>query len=148
MVTYIELNFRLKKVHINKLNTDIFLSRFSTINVRLVRLSNSCMECISSMFIWPPRMKLLQSVHYSIVQYSTVKYSTIQYSTVQYSTVQCSTVRGASKIKLKNVNKKRKATARRLIFFGVSQGVHCCSDYTVVFIITKLWRRWQQRQRR
>ncbi len=27
-------------------------------------------------------------------------------------------VRGASKIKLKNVNKKRMSTARRLIFFG------------------------------
>jgi hypothetical protein len=57
-------------------------------------------------------------------------------------------VRGASKIKLKNVNKKRMATARRLIFFGISQGVHCWSDYTVVFIITKIWRRWRQRQRR
>jgi hypothetical protein len=31
----------------------------------------------------------------------------------------------ASKIKLKNVNKKRMATARRLIFFGISQGIHC-----------------------
>jgi hypothetical protein len=31
-------------------------------------------------------------------------------------------VRGASKIKLKNVNKKRMATARRQIFFGISQG--------------------------
>ncbi len=29
----------------------------------------------------------------------------------------CTFVRGASKIKLKNVNKKRMATARRLIFF-------------------------------
>ncbi len=35
------------------------------------------------------------------------------------------TVRGASKIKVKNVNKKRMATARRLIFFGISQGIHC-----------------------
>jgi hypothetical protein len=34
-------------------------------------------------------------------------------------------VRGASKIKLKNVNKKRMATARRLNFFGISQGIHC-----------------------
>jgi hypothetical protein len=34
-------------------------------------------------------------------------------------------VRGASKIKVKNVNKKRMATARRLIFFGISQGIHC-----------------------
>ncbi len=34
-------------------------------------------------------------------------------------------VRGASKIKLKNVNKKRMATARRLIFLGISQGIHC-----------------------
>ncbi len=34
-------------------------------------------------------------------------------------------VRGASKIKFKNVNKKRMATARRLIFFGISQGIHC-----------------------
>ncbi len=32
---------------------------------------------------------------------------------------------GASKIKVKNVNKKRMATARRLIFFGISQGIHC-----------------------
>jgi hypothetical protein len=32
---------------------------------------------------------------------------------------------GASKIKLKNVNKKRMATARRLIFFGISQGIRC-----------------------
>jgi hypothetical protein len=47
-------------------------------------------------------------------------------------------LRGASKIKLKNVIKKRMATARRLIFFGISQGIHCQSDYTVVFIITKL----------
>jgi hypothetical protein len=47
----------------------------------------------------------------------------------------CSTlhVRGASKIKLKNDNKKRMATARRLIFFGISQGIHCWSDYTVFF---------------
>jgi hypothetical protein len=30
-------------------------------------------------------------------------------------------VRGASKIKVKNVNKKRMATARRQIFFGISQ---------------------------
>ena len=37
-------------------------------------------------------------------------------------------VRGASKIKVKNVNKKRMATARRLIFFGISQGIHCWSD--------------------
>jgi hypothetical protein len=37
------------------------------------------------------------------------------------------TLRGASKIKLKYVNKKRMATARtrRLIFFGISQGIHC-----------------------
>ncbi len=34
-------------------------------------------------------------------------------------------VRGASKIKLKNVSKKRMATARRLIFFGISRGIHC-----------------------
>ncbi len=34
-------------------------------------------------------------------------------------------VRGASKIKVKSIYKKRMATARRLIFFGVSQGVHC-----------------------
>ncbi len=34
-------------------------------------------------------------------------------------------LRGASKIKVKNVNKKRMATARRLIFFGNSQGIHC-----------------------
>jgi hypothetical protein len=32
-------------------------------------------------------------------------------------------LRGASKIKVKNVNKKRMATARRLIFFGISQGI-------------------------
>ncbi len=31
----------------------------------------------------------------------------------------------ASKIKVKIVNKKRMATARRLIFFGISQGIHC-----------------------
>ncbi len=31
----------------------------------------------------------------------------------------------ASKIKLKNVNKKRMATARRQIFFGISRGIHC-----------------------
>ncbi len=54
-------------------------------------------------------------------------------------------VRGASKIKLKNVNKKRMATARRLIF-GISQGIHCWSDYTVFFIIEKLWRQWRQRR--
>jgi hypothetical protein len=35
------------------------------------------------------------------------------------------TIPGASKIKLKNVNKKRMATARRLIFFGISQGINC-----------------------
>ncbi len=40
-------------------------------------------------------------------------------------------VRGASKIKLKNVNKKRMATARRLIFLELSRhplliGLHCC----------------------
>jgi hypothetical protein len=29
-------------------------------------------------------------------------------------------LRGASKIKLKNVNKKRMATGRRQIFFGIS----------------------------
>ncbi len=57
-------------------------------------------------------------------------------------------IRGASKIKLKNVNKKRMATARRLIFFGISQGIYCWSDYTVFFIVTKLWRRWRQRQKR
>jgi hypothetical protein len=34
-------------------------------------------------------------------------------------------IRGASKIKVKNVNKKIMATARRLIFFGISQGIHC-----------------------
>jgi hypothetical protein len=34
-------------------------------------------------------------------------------------------VRGASKIKLKNVNKKRMDTARRQIFLGISQGIHC-----------------------
>ncbi len=43
--------------------------------------------------------------------------------------------------------KKRMTTARRL-FFGISQGIHCWSDYTVVFIIIKLWRRWRWRQRR
>ncbi len=32
---------------------------------------------------------------------------------------------GAYKIKLKNVNKKIMATARRQIFFGISQGIHC-----------------------
>jgi hypothetical protein len=31
---------------------------------------------------------------------------------------------GASKIKLKNLNKKRMATAWRL-FFGIYQGIHC-----------------------
>ncbi len=56
-------------------------------------------------------------------------------------------IRGASKIKLKNVYKKRIATARRL-FFLISQGIHCWSDYTVFFIITKLWRPWWRRQRR
>ncbi len=40
-------------------------------------------------------------------------------------------------MKLKNVNKKKMATARSY-FFGISQGIHCRSDYTVVFIITKL----------
>ncbi len=34
-------------------------------------------------------------------------------------------IRGASKIKVKSMYKKRMATARRLIFFGISQGVHC-----------------------
>ena len=57
-------------------------------------------------------------------------------------------LRGASKIKFKSMYKKRMATARRQIFFGVSQGVHCWSGYTVVFIITKLRRQWQWRQRR
>ncbi len=33
--------------------------------------------------------------------------------------------RGESKIKLKNVNKKRMATDRRLIFLGISKGIHC-----------------------
>ncbi len=35
------------------------------------------------------------------------------------------TLPGASKIKVKNVNKKRMATARKQIFFGISQGIHC-----------------------
>jgi hypothetical protein len=30
------------------------------------------------------------------------------------------------------------ATARRLIFFGISQGIHCWSDNTIFFIVTKL----------
>jgi hypothetical protein len=30
------------------------------------------------------------------------------------------------------------ASARRLIFFGISQGIHCRSDYTVFFIFKKL----------
>jgi hypothetical protein len=34
-------------------------------------------------------------------------------------------VRGASKIKMKYVNKKRMATARRLVYFGISQSIHC-----------------------
>jgi hypothetical protein len=34
-------------------------------------------------------------------------------------------LRGASKTKLKNVNKKRMATARRQNFFEISQGIHC-----------------------
>jgi hypothetical protein len=34
-------------------------------------------------------------------------------------------VRGASEIKLKNVNKKRMATDRRLIYFGISHSIHC-----------------------
>ncbi len=59
-----------------------------------------------------------------------------------------SELRGASKIKVKSMYKKRMATARRLIFLGVSQGVHFWSGYTVVFIITKLRRQWQWRQRR
>ncbi len=33
-------------------------------------------------------------------------------------------------------------------FFGISQGIHYWSAYTFVFIITKLWRRWQRQQRR
>jgi hypothetical protein len=36
-----------------------------------------------------------------------------------------SDLQGASKIKVKSIYEKRLATARRLIFFGVSQGVHC-----------------------
>ncbi len=36
------------------------------------------------------------------------------------------------------------ATARRLISFGISQGIYWWSDYTVFFIVTKLWRRWWQ----
>jgi hypothetical protein len=46
-------------------------------------------------------------------------------------TEQTGEVRGASKIKLKNVNKKRMATARRLIFWNFSRHplliwLHCC----------------------
>ncbi len=52
---------------------------------------------------------------------------------------QKSEVWGASKIKLKNANKKRTVIVRRVIF-GISQG------YTVVFIITELWRRWRRQQ--
>jgi hypothetical protein len=53
-------------------------------------------------------------------------------------------VRGASKIKLKKVNKRE-----RLQLEGyLSQGIHCWSVYTVVFINTKLWRPWRRRQRR
>jgi hypothetical protein len=44
---------------------------------------------------------------------------------IQVSLIHISYVRGASKIKVKSIYKKRMATARRLIFFGVSQGVHC-----------------------
>ncbi len=36
---------------------------------------------------------------------------------------------GASKIKLKNVNEMKMATARREIFWGISQGIHCWSNY-------------------
>ncbi len=43
-------------------------------------------------------------------------------------------VRGASKIKLKNVNKKRMATARRLIFSGISQGIHFADLITLLFL--------------
>ncbi len=51
-----------------------------------------------------------------------------------------------SKIKLKNVNKKRMATARRLIFWGISQGIHCWPDYTVFFFHHyKSWRLWRRR---
>jgi intraflagellar transport protein 122 len=41
------------------------------------------------------------------------------------TTIEVCMLRGASKIELKHVNKKRMATARRLIFFGISQGIHC-----------------------
>jgi hypothetical protein len=41
-----------------------------------------------------------------------------------YIHVTVSDLRGASKIKVKSMYKKRMATDRRLIFFGVSQGVH------------------------
>ncbi len=53
-------------------------------------------------------------------------------------------IRGASKIKLINANKKKTVTVRKVIFWGITQGIHCWSDYTVVFIITKLWRGWRR----
>jgi hypothetical protein len=47
-------------------------------------------------------------------------------------------VRGASKIKLKNVNKKRMATARRLIFLEFLKAPLADLITMLVFIITKL----------
>jgi hypothetical protein len=37
----------------------------------------------------------------------------------------CRGLQGASKTKLKNVDKKRMATAGRLIFVRISQGIQC-----------------------
>ncbi len=76
------------------------------------------------------------------------KYTHVHLLTTTSSSKESELLRGASKIKLKKVNKKRMATARRLIFFLISQGIHCWSDYTVVFINTKLWRQWRRRQQR
>jgi hypothetical protein len=56
-------------------------------------------------------------------------------------------LRGATKIKLKKVNKKRTVTVRRvIIFLNISR--HPLLIWLHCFISTKLWRRWWRWRRR
>jgi hypothetical protein len=60
------------------------------------------------------------SADYS-VRHRNKKYTPVHLLTTTSSSKESELLRGASKIKLKNVNKKRMATARRIIFFNFSR---------------------------
>jgi hypothetical protein len=97
-----------------------------TVNEGPVRIQYKCLVPI---YVFPELKRLFPKQNYNVLSPSSYTHISVRdlyiSRTVCFSAAGSWNIQGASKIKLKNVNKKRMATARKLIFFGISQGIHC-----------------------